>query len=332
MGELSCIGAMKKKICAIMLILSLSLSPLLTGCTPDNQDQISSPISIGALNGPTGIGMVQLMESPEKFAITTYQSPDEVVGKIITGEVDIAAVPSNLAAVLYNKMDGGVVLLGVNTLGTLFIVENGQSISSPSDLSGKTLIASGKGGSPEFILNQLLLTAGLDPQKDLTITWLLNHSDVASTLMAKEGTIAMLPQPFTTIVTEKNPKVRMAVDLNAAWEKSLKMTLPMGVLIAQKSFIEERPEDLAIFLADYAASVDFVRSDPKSAAALVAKHGIIADAAIAEKAIPGCNIVFIPAKDSKSDLINFYGIISAMDPKSVGGTIPDEAFYYSGTE
>jgi len=170
----------------------------------------------------------------------------------------------------------------------------------------------------------------LDPQKDLTVNWLMNHTDVASTLMAKEGTIAMLPQPFTTIVTEKNPKVRVAVDMNAEWKTSQKTELPMGVLIAQKSFVEDREADLTIFLKDYTASVDFVNSDAEAAASLVSEYGIIPDALIAKKAIPQCNIVFIPAQDGKADLVSFYEIISAMDPKSIGGTMPDENFYFKG--
>jgi len=313
-----------------MLILSILIAGVFTGCAPEPEELLTAPVKIGSLNGPTGIGMVKLMEEPDKYQVTMYQSPDEVVGKIISGEVDVAAVPSNLAAVLYNKLKGDIVLIGVNTLGVLYIVENGNAVTDISALKGKTIVASGKGGTPEFILNQLLVNAGLDPQKDLTVNWLLNHTDVASTLMAKEGTIAMLPQPFTTIITEKNPKVRIAVDMNAEWKTSQKMELPMGVLIAKKSFVEDREADLGIFLKDYKASVDFVNSDLEGAAELVSKYGIIPDALIAKKAIPQCNIVFITAQDGKAALIDFYKIISAMDPKSIGGTMPDENFYFKG--
>ncbi len=321
-----------------MLMLTMISVSMFTACTPESalapapepEQLLTAPITIGSLNGPTGIGMIKLMEEPDKYQVTMYQSPDEVVGKIISGEVDVAAVPSNLAAVLYNKLEGDIVLIGVNTLGVLYIVENGNSITDIGDLKDKTIVASGKGGTPEFILDQLLVNAGLDPQKDLTVNWLLNHSDVASTLMAKEGTIAMLPQPFTTIVTEKNPKVRVAVDMNAAWKTSQEMELPMGVLIAKKSFVENREADLTIFLKDYAASVDFVNADVDGAAQLISQYGIIPDILIAKKAIPQCNIVFISAQDGKADLIDFYKIISAMDPKSIGGTMPDENFYYEG--
>ena len=311
-------------------MLTILIAVVFTGCASEPEELLTAPVTIASLNGPTGIGMIKLMEDPAKYQVTMYQSPDEVVGKIISGEVDVAAIPSNLAAVLYNKLEGDIVLVGVNTLGVLYIVENGKSVNTISDLKGKTIVASGKGGTPEFILDKLLANAGLDPQKDVTVNWLLNHTDVASTLIAKEGTIAMLPQPFTTIVTEKNPKVRVAVDMNADWKTSQKMELPMGVLIAKKSFVENRETDLSIFLKDYAASVDFVNADVEGAAELVSHYGIIPDVLIAKKAIPQCNIVFISAQDGKADLIDFYKTISAMDPKSIGGTMPDENFYYKG--
>ena len=321
---------MKNRVLTIILILTIVFSSIMTGCTAEPKESMTAPVKIASLNGPTGIGMVKLLDAPEKYQVTMYQSPDEVVGKVISGEVDVAAVPSNLAAILYNKLKGDIVLVGINTLGVLYIVENGNTVKNISDLKGKTIVASGKGGTPEFILNQLLLSSGLDPQKDVTVTWLMNHTDAASTLMAKEGTIAMLPQPFTTIVTEKNPNIRVAVDLNEEWQKTQNMELPMGVIIAQKSFVEGRASDLAIFLKDYKASVDFVNSDLVASASLVSKYEIIPDEIIAKKAIPLCNIVFITAQDGKTDLMNFYKIISAMDPKSIGGTMPDENFYFKG--
>jgi len=317
---------------ALTLLAGLLSVALLAGCAAQKEETLSAPLKIGTLNGPTGIGMVKLMEAPDQYQVTAFQSPDEAVAKIVTGELDIAAVPSNLGAVLYNKLEGDIVLLGTNTLGVLYIVENGDAVSEIADLKGKTIIASGKGGSPEFILNQLLRSAGLDPAMDVTVNWMMNHTDVSSALMAQPGSIAMLPQPFVTIVTEKNSAVRMAVDLNAAWEETQNAALPMGVIVAQKSVVEERKGDIGIFLDAYAESVGFVNAEPAEAAKLVAKYGIIADQTIAEKAIPSCNIVFIPAGEAKADLNRFYEIISGMDSKSVGGKIPDEAFYYSPEE
>jgi NitT/TauT family transport system substrate-binding protein len=322
-----------KRIVTGMLVVTLIFALALTGCQPaevpeDTPDVVSEPIVIAALNGPTGMGMVQLMDQTDKYAITTYQAPDEVSGKIITGEVDLACVPSNLAAVLYNKTQGQIVAISVETLGVLYLVENGgETIQSIADLAGKTVYGSGKGGSPEYILQKLLNEAGLT---DVTIEWMANHSDVASTLMANQGSIALLPEPFVTVVTSKNPALRVAVDLNEGWVEATGLDLPMGVLVATKSFVEERGDDLAIFLKDYRASVDFVNNNPEEAGAAISQWGFIADPTVATKAIPGSNIVLYEEDTSvsKEMLESFFGVLFEMNPASIGGAMPDEGLYY----
>lgn len=323
-----------------LLLASLLMLVLITGCSMDNngdsidgsKDTLSTPIRIAALKGPSGIGMVQLMEKPEEYQVTIYQSPDEVVGKILTGEVDVASLPPNLGAVLYQKTEGQIVALSPNTLGVLYILENGSAVDNISDLAGKTIAASGKGGATEYILNKLLLDAGINPATDLTMQWLANHSDVASTLMSKEGTIALLPEPFVSVVMSKSEKISLAIDLNSAWQDSYDMDLPMGVLIAQKTFVDEREKDLTIFMDQYFDSVNFVNSDNQAAAELISKYGLIDDKTIAEAAIPKCNIVISKDDDeNKKILNNFYQILFDMEPKSVGGQIPDEEYYYKWT-
>lgn len=312
---------------ALLLALALVVSVLISGCQAASP-AIEDPIRIGSLSGPTGIGMVHLMEDPAQYDISVFQNPDEVAAKFISGELDVAAVPSNLAAVLFNKLEGNAVLLATNTLGTLFILEHGSSIKSVSDLKGKTILASGKGGTPEYILNQILQAAGMDPASDVTLKWLTSHADAATTVVSEEGAIAMLPQPFVTVVTGKNDSVKAVLDLDREWKTATDSALPMGVLIAQKSFSDGRSTDLEIFLSDYADSVKSVNEDPKAASVLVAKHGVIADAAVAEKAIPDCNIVFVTAQQGKADLEAFFKRIHAMNPKSIGGSMPNETFYY----
>lgn len=323
-------GFWKRVLLLALIIFSMGSVPLLAGCSPsDAKIQVTAePIKIGSLSGPTGIGMVYLMEKPEKYQISVYQTPDEVAAKVISGELQVAAVPSNLAAVLFNKLEGDVVLLATNTLGTLYIMENGQAITELADLKGKTILASGKGGTPEYILNEILTEAGMDPADDITINWLTSHADVATALAAGDGAIGMLPQPFATVVTEKQASVKVRFDLDEEWQKATGAALPMGVLIAGRSFLESRKADLTGFLDEYKASVEKVNADPAAASLLVAKHKVIADAAIAEKAIPFCNIVYVPAQVGKADLVKFFEIISAKNPTSIGGKMPDETFYY----
>lgn len=320
----------------VFLMVMLMLTSVLAGCGKDEKEPeavLSETVKIAALNGPTGIGMVQLMEQTEKYKIEIYQSPDEVVGKIINGEVDLASVPSNMAAVLYQKTEGEIVAISPNTLGVLFMVENGNTVLELSDLKGKTILASGRGGAPEYILNRLLINAGLDPVKDVTVQWLANHTDVASNLMAKEGTIALLPEPFVSVVMGKSTSVHLAIDFNEAWKDSYEMELPMGVLVARKDFALEREADLKILMEDYKASVNFVNTQTEAAAVLISQYGLIADEEVAKEAIPKCNIVISDNPSENQEMLSqFYEILYAMEPKSIGGKIPDEAFYFQWTE
>ncbi|MDU6359263.1 MAG: MqnA/MqnD/SBP family protein [Clostridiales bacterium] len=317
-----------KKAKKIFAVLSLMSAVLLGGCATKPVE----PLEVAALNGPTGIGMVQMLEEMEgaenpKYNIALYQSPDEIVGKVVSGELDIACVPSNLGAVLYNKTEGGIKLLGMNTLGVLYIVENGQTVQNIEDLKGKTILSSGKDSTPEFVLNYILNEAGLVPGEDVTVEFMGNHSDIASKLMAEEGTIALLPQPFVTTVLAKNENIRMAIDVNEAWNNLNQMDLPMGIIIANANVVKDNAKGIEAFLKDYETSVKFVDENLEDAVALVEKFGIVPNAALAKVAIPKCNIVYRDSSASKDSLNKFYEILEQANPKAVGGKLPDEAFY-----
>lgn len=314
-----------RKIIALSCVLSLVA---IGGCT---KQASTKPVTVAALSGPTGIGMIKLMSDQDNISknydISLYQSPDEIVGKVVSGEVDIACVPSNMGAVLYNKTDGGVKLLGVNTLGVLYIVENGDSIKSVEDLKGKTILSSGKDSTPEFVLNQVLRANDIDPIEDVTVEFMGNHADIASKLVAEEGSIALLPQPFVTTVLAKNENIKVALDINQMWQATEQVDLPMGIIIGSKSFVEEQTKQLKAFLKSYEESVEFVTNNLEEAAKLAVAYAIIPDAEIAKKAIPACNIVYRNGVDSKDMLSKFYEILAEANPKSIGGKLPDENFY-----
>ena len=139
--------------------------------TAASETEDETLVHVLALKGPTSMGMVKMMsdndskESPaDTFELAA--APDEVSAKLVQGEVDIAAVPANLASVLYNKTNGGVQVLAVNTLGVLYIVEDGDTVHSIADLKGRTIYAGGKGATPEYALNYILEKNGLVPGND----------------------------------------------------------------------------------------------------------------------------------------------------------------------
>ncbi len=295
-------------------------------------------IRVASLKGPTSIGLVKLMDDAEKsgaandYSFTIAGTADEIVPKLVKGELDLAAVPANLASVLYGKTQGKISVLAVNTLGVLYLVETGDTIHSVADLKGKTIYSTGKGTTPEYALNYVLSANGIDPEKDLTVEYKSESTEVAALLSQDENAIAMLPQPYVATVQSKNDKLRIALNLTEEWDKvqgENKSALITGVIIARNDFISENPEALDAFLNEYQKSVAFANDNLDESAALTEKYGIVPAAAIAKKAIPYCNITFIEGTEMKEKLSGYLKALFDQNPQSVGGTLPDDAFYFS---
>ena len=241
----------------------------------------------------------------------------------------MACVPANLAAVLYGKTNGAVEVLAVNTLGVLYIVENGDAVQSMADLKGQTIVAAGKGSTPEYALRYLLTENGIDPDKDVTIDWKSEHSECVAALASGQATIALLPQPFVTVAQTKIEGLRMALDLTAEWDKLDNGSgLITGVIVARRDVVEANPGAVDSFLQDYAASVEWVNANNADAAQLIAEHGIIEAAPVAEKALPYCNIVCITGSEMKDKLSGYLQVLADAEPSSVGGALPGDDFYY----
>ena len=293
-----------------------------------------APISlrVGTLKGPTGMGMVKLMQDAEagtlrnSYEFSIEGAPDVLAGKLISGETDIAALPINLAATLYNKTQGEIVMVAVNTLGVLYVLEDGESIQSVADLAGKTLYATGQGSTPEFILNYLLEKNGV--KEDVTVEYKAEHAELATLLGAGEVTLGMLPEPNVTATMLKNDKLRIALDLTEEWNKISDGTpLVQGCIVVRKELVLDYPDAISTFLSEYAESTLFTQTEPKAAAELIAQYEIMGSAAAAEKAIPKCNIVYLDGEDMQMAASAMIEVLFQSEPKSVGGTMPDRAFY-----
>ncbi len=311
----------------------------------DDPDPFSEPqgdliVRASVLKGPTAIGMVKLMSdaeagtAPLAMEFTMSGSADEIVPAIVKGDIDIAAVPANLASVLYNRTKGGVEILAINNLGVLYIVESGEEINSVEDLRGKTLYSTGKGTTPEYALNYVLTQNGLTPGTDVTVEYKSEASEVAALLAEDGAAVAMLPQPFVTSAQMNNDKLRVALDLTKEWDaiqaaQGGTSALVTGVVIARREFIQEHPEEITAFLDAYRESAGFVETNLSDCAALVEKYGIVAKAAVAEKAIPGCNITFLEGAEMKEKVSGYLNVLFEQNPESVGGALPNDDFYFS---
>ena len=291
-------------------------------------------INVAVLKGPTAIGMVRLMSSAENGAaknnyhFTVAGTADEITASIIKGDIPVAAVPCNLAATLYNKTKGGVTVCAVNTLGVLYILDTGDSVQTLADLKGKTIYATGAGTTPEYTLRHLLSKAGIDPDKDVTITFVSEASEAAAKIAASdEEVIAMLPQPYVTIAKSKKEGTRVAIDITAEWEKVTGETLVTGVIVANTAWLKENDAAFKTFLVEYKDSTAFATEHVDEAAELV-EHFDIFKAAIAKQAIPQCNIVCYTGTEMKKAVSDYLKVLFDANPKAVGGELPDDDFYY----
>ena len=296
-------------------------------------------VNILALKGPTAMGMVSLMNqadqgevADENYNFQIVASPDEVTPAIAQGTADIAAVPANLASVLYQKTDGSVQVLTINTLGVLYLVENGDQIQNISDLKGKTIYASGKGATPEYALNYILKENGLTPGEDVQIEWKSEHTECVAALAEHEDAIALLPQPFVTTAQSKNDSLRVALDLTEEWDNIQKenggnSSLVTGVTVVRTEFVQEHPEIVEDFMERYQESVTFVNDHAEEAAKMIGNYDIIPEE-IAKKALPECNIVYIDGAEMKEKLSGYLEVLKQENPQSVGGALPADEFYY----
>ncbi len=293
-------------------------------------------VRVASLQGPTGMGLVGLMqqndrqETKNRYEFTLVGAPEEIVALLSSGSVDVAAIPTNLAASLYQATGGAqgehgdVRLAAINTLGVLYILERGDSIQSVADLAGKTIHATGQGATPEYALNEILRKNDIDA----TVEYHGEHAELLTLAAAGEADIVMLPEPFVTNLLSKAPDMRIALDISKEWETASSARLAMGALAVNSEFSQERQAELDVFLSEYAQSVSFVNANTVDAAALIEQYGIMPSAAIAEKALPNCNIVLITGQEMKDAAIALYNVLYDANPKAVGGAMPDQYFYY----
>ena len=332
-----------KKTIAIILTLLLGIS-LLAGCgkkeeepQPSTQEQkaaqdTSVDINVTALKGPTGMGMAYLNQQSDdgntayKYTINYAGAPDEVVGGLISGEIDIAAVPVNLAATLFNKTNGEVLTAAVNTLGVIYIVENGDTVQSMADLAGKKIVASGQGSTPEYALNYLLEKNGLTGQVE--VEYVSEHDEAVSALVAGKADLVMIPEPKVTAALSQLETARVAISLTEEWDKVSDTQMITGVLVVQKAFANEHPEILKAFLEEYKASVEFTNGNQQEASQLIEKYGIIPKAPVALKALPNCNIVYIDGSEMAASVTAMLTTLFNANPASVGGNLPGAEMFY----
>ena len=289
------------------------------------------PVNVMVLNGTTGFGMANLMdaaakgEAAQEYNFTVETDASNIVAGLANGSVDIAALPTNAAATVYNKTQGKVQVLALNTLGVLYLVTDGSvTVESMADLAGQTVYAPAQ--NPSFIFQHLCQANGLT---DVTIdNTYAQPADLNTAVAAGEVSIAVLPEPMVTVAKSKNPDLVVALDLTEQWDQVAPAgSLVQGCVVVRKEFAEANSGAVAAFLAEYGASIEALTTDVEGTAAKIEANGIFAKAAVAAKAIPNCNVCFITGADMQAALSEFLNIMFEVAPASVGGAVPGDDFY-----
>lgn len=339
---------MKKWMSIVLATLMTVL--LLAGCGGQemNSSAVSAPatkanVNVVAIAGPTGVGMVDLMQkdaagtAANEYTFNLVSDPQQAVAAVSQKKADIAAVPTNLASTLYKKTNGNVQVLALNTLGVLYMLENGNTVKTVADLKGKTIYTSGQGANPEYILRYVLEKNNIDPDKDVTIKFVADNDQLTAAVATGEAQVAMVPEPKVTAcrvqmkAKDKTPAT-IALNMTEEWQKVAngESALVMGCVIVRKDFAAANPAAVTAFLTEYEASINTVKADVDAAAVLCETYGVIPKAAIAKQAIPNCNLTFVKGEAMKNQLKGYLTVLHGYNPAAIGNALPADDFYYGG--
>lgn len=293
-------------------------------------------VRVGGLKGPTSMGLVFLQEqardgqAAQEYAFTMAAAADELLPLMIKGELDIALIPANVAGVLYNKTEGGISVIDINTLGVLYLVSGDNTVDSMESLRGRTIYLTGRGTTPDYVLQYLLKANGID-LSECTLEYRSEATEVAALLVEQPQAVGLLPQPFVTVACARNEALGVALDLNEQWELAQGeggSSMVTGVTVVRNAFLQEYPEAVVRFLEEHAASVLSIQEDPDQGAVLVTAAGIVAEEPTARQAIPRCNITYIDGAEMRQALSGYLQVLFEQDPAAVGGALPGADFYY----
>ncbi len=309
----------------ILIVLAALLIVTSFACTKQAQAP-AEPVRVAALAGPTGMGLAYMMQDmQDNYQVEILTAPDQVTAKVISGEVDIAAVPINLASVLYKKTEGEAEVIAINTLGVLYLLDTDGSINSVEDLAGKTVYSVGQGSTPEYILQYLLDAYGLTGS--VNVEFIADGTELIAKMKDGSATIALLPEPHVSVACAQVETARVALKINDLWAAKNDTQIVQGVYIVRKSYLESNKAQVDAFLKDAETSATKVVTE-EGAAAVIAAQGIIPKEPIAKRAIPNCNICLIKGSEMKSTVAAMLKVLFDANPKSIGGSLPNDDFYY----
>lgn len=315
-----------------VVLLSLVFVCMLAGC---GQQKDTTVVRVGGLKGPTTMGILFMQDaenSEERYQFSMVTAADELVASVVREEIDIALLPANVSSVLYAKTEGKVNVIDINTLGVLYLLSADQELGAMegltlSDLQGKTIYLTGMGTTPDYVL-RALMKANQIAEDAIHLEYKSEPAEVAAILSEDATAIGLLPQPFVTSAMLQNESLHIIMDMDREYASTFGEHMVTGVTIVRSGFLEEHGTLVDQFLEDHHNSIRLINEDPKQGAELVVNAGILPKAPVAEKAIPNCNLQFVAGEEMKAALSSYLQNLYEIEPKSIGGNIPTEDFYY----
>lgn len=333
------------RIITVLLAVLTSVACLagIVGCAanPAGNGADTTPLKVAAMKGPTAIGLASLMQEQDALAdegkkpayeFTVAATADELVPRVAAGDFDIACVPANLAVKLYEQTGGAIRVIGINTLGVLYGVSHDGDVHDIADLAGRTVYLTGKGSVPGYTVEYLLAKAGV--ADSVTLEYASEPSEALARMSVDPSAVAIVPEPFATASLAKDAELVRVLDLTALWDESTGTQagrFVTGVTVARSELIDDDPEAVAGFVDAWDASVRSALANPSSIAQTLVDLGILGNAALADKAVPNCNVVCIRSEEMKDDLSGYLETLHAAEDSSIGGALPDDDFYYIGS-
>ncbi len=319
-------------LCFTICFVGILSTLLFAGCGETAEADI--PVRVGSLKGPTSIGLMKMMQDNEskdvkgRYTFEMAVTADELLPRLLSNDLDIALVPANAAVALYAKSQGAIKVIDINTLGVLYAVSGDDSITEVKNLIGKTVYITNRGTAPDYVTQYLLQSAGVS-LSDVTIEYKSEATEVAALLSANPDAVGILPQPFVTAACIQNDSLSPVLDLTKEWERlNGNGKLLTGVTVVSKAFADKYPDAVSTFMEEHKSSVEYVSDNPEEVATLVVQNGIIEKEPVAQKAIPACNVTYIDGEEMQEALAGYLQVLFDMDPKSVGGSMPADDFYY----
>lgn len=270
---------------------------------------------LAVFNGVTSLGVAKLVKDRGyAYESSLYTDLSEVENLIKNGGADMAAVPVESAARLFNETKGAVKIIAVNNLGVLHLVTGDESIKTLADLKDKTVYATGKGTAYEHIMNFIFEKNAISPKVEYVAT----EAELVTLAIEGKADICIIPEPYATKVVFENTKMKRVIDLSDEWNKFSEAPLVQGVIVARTEYIEQNPEYIEQFLFQNEISVNFLNENIDAGADMLYNGQYFSTFDLARECVPACNLYFMKGEEMKAAVKVVYDVLPA---ELTGGTV-----------